>query len=56
MQQFLTYGRQLTAEELELISIDDDMAPKPSPPTMELFREQVRVLKKSQSMFNTWHT
>jgi hypothetical protein len=56
MQQFLTYGRQLTAEELELISIDDDMAPKPSPPTMELFREQVRVLKKSQSIFNTWHT
>lgn len=41
MQQFLTYGHQLTAEELELIAIDDDTAPKPSPPNMELFREQV---------------
>ncbi|XP_021937393.1 dynein beta chain, ciliary isoform X2 [Zootermopsis nevadensis] len=41
MQQFLTYGHQLTAEELELIAIDDDTAPKPSPPNMELFREQI---------------
>jgi len=41
MQQFLTYGRQLTADELELVAIGDDGAPKPSPPSMELFREQV---------------
>jgi hypothetical protein len=45
MQQFLTYGRQLTADELELVALDDDMAPKPNPPNMELFREQVCVFK-----------
>lgn len=43
MQQFLTYGRQLTADEIELVALDDDMAPKPNPPNMELFREQVCV-------------
>jgi dynein heavy chain len=47
MQQFLSYGRQLTADELELVALDDDMAPKPSPPNMELFREQVEVFKIS---------
>jgi dynein heavy chain len=41
MQQFLAYGRQLTADELELVAIGDEMAPKPSLPNMELFREQV---------------
>jgi len=41
MQQFLTYGRQLTADELELVAIGDDGAPNPNPPSMELFREQV---------------
>jgi hypothetical protein len=41
MQQFLTYGRQLTADELELVALDDDGAPNLSPPNMEMFREQV---------------
>lgn len=45
MQQFLTYGRQLTADELELVALDDGTAPKPNPPNMELFREQVCVSK-----------
>lgn len=45
MQQFLTYGRQLTTDELELVALNDDMVPKPNPPNMEHFREQVCVFK-----------
>jgi dynein heavy chain len=51
MQQFLTYGRQLTTDELDLIALGDEMAPKPSPPNMELFREQVWVFQISNHSY-----
>lgn len=41
MCQFLTYGRQLTADEVQLVALEDDLAPERNPPNMELFREQV---------------
>lgn len=41
LNQFLTYSRQLTSEELELVQLKDPDAPKPSPPRMEAFREQI---------------
>ena len=44
MQQFLTYGRQLTPEEQELLALEDNTAPKPCAPTKDLFREQVLIL------------
>lgn len=41
MQQFLNYGRQLTAEEFDLILLEDASAPSLNPPTIEQFKEQV---------------
>ncbi|XP_012283270.1 dynein beta chain, ciliary [Orussus abietinus] len=41
MQQFLEYGRQLTADEMEMILGQDLKRPVPSPPKMEQFREQI---------------
>ena len=41
LDNFLTYSRQLTAEEAELVAMQDPLAPQPSPPRMEHFREQV---------------
>ncbi|XP_015596133.2 dynein beta chain, ciliary [Cephus cinctus] len=41
MQQFLEYSRQLNLEEMEMIAVLDPKAPKPSPPRMEQFREQI---------------
>ncbi|KAL1493068.1 hypothetical protein ABEB36_011203 [Hypothenemus hampei] len=38
LKQFLTYGRQLSKEELES---EDSPIPKPNPPKMEGFREQI---------------
>lgn len=41
MQQFLTYGRQLTGEEFDLILLDDASAPQPTAPEIDQFKEQV---------------
>lgn len=41
MEVFLEYGRQLEADELEMISNKDPDAPQPCPPTIEAFREQI---------------
>lgn len=41
LKQFLTYGRPLTQEELDLVHAKDSLAPKKNPPSMEMFREQV---------------
>nr|CAD7441492.1 unnamed protein product [Timema bartmani] len=41
MLQFLKYGRQLTNDELDLMTLEDSTAPEPSPPKMEQFREQI---------------
>ncbi|CAH1184540.1 unnamed protein product, partial [Phyllotreta striolata] len=41
LHQFLNYGRQLTNDELEYLGMQDPMAPKPNPPKMEQFREQI---------------
>lgn len=58
MQQFLNYGRQLTAEEFDLILLEDASAPPPSPPTIEQFKEQVSSLrihfKCGLTHFGTW--
>lgn len=45
MQQFLNYGRQLTAEEFDLILLEDASAPPLNPPTIEQFKEQVIIVK-----------
>lgn len=41
MDQFLRYGRQLTLEEMDLVTMGDAMAPEETPPSMELFKQQV---------------
>lgn len=41
LDNFLTYSRQLTSEELEWLAINDPLAPKPCQPKMEQFREQI---------------
>lgn len=41
MHQFLTYSRQLSTEEIELILLEDASAPRTVSPTIEQFREQV---------------
>lgn len=41
LSNFLTYSRQLTNEEFEWLAINDPLAPKPCPPKMEQFREQI---------------
>ncbi|KAL0281201.1 UNVERIFIED_CONTAM: hypothetical protein PYX00_002260 [Menopon gallinae] len=41
LSQFLTYGRQLTMEEYDLVTANDPLQPKPCPPKMEQFREQI---------------
>ena len=41
LKQILVYGRQLTVEELELVTLKDAFAPKPTTPKMETFREQI---------------
>lgn len=43
LSQFLTYGRQLTMEEYDLVTSNDALQPKPCPPKMEQFREQVLI-------------
>lgn len=63
LQQFLTYGRQLNNEENELVILKDSMAPKPKPPKMEQFREQIDNFEnifnevehmKTEEVFNAW--
>ncbi|XP_031336595.1 dynein beta chain, ciliary isoform X1 [Photinus pyralis] len=63
MEQFLTYGRQLTNDELELVQLKDPAAPERSPPKMEHFREQIdnfenlyNEIEKMQTtqIFNAW--
>ncbi|KAG8222097.1 hypothetical protein J437_LFUL000860, partial [Ladona fulva] len=41
MKQFLSYGRQLTPEEADLVNLGDSLAPPISPPTMDHFKEQI---------------
>ncbi|KAL3274195.1 hypothetical protein HHI36_015611 [Cryptolaemus montrouzieri] len=63
LKQFLTYGRQLNNEEYDLVMLKDSMAPKPSPPRMEQFREQIDHFEnlfnevehmKTEEIFNAW--
>ncbi|XP_046391607.1 dynein beta chain, ciliary-like [Ischnura elegans] len=42
LQQFLVYGRQLTPDELDLVTYDPSFI-KESPPTMAQFKEQIDV-------------
>ncbi|KAF4519850.1 hypothetical protein B566_EDAN005192, partial [Ephemera danica] len=41
MDLFLRYGRQLTLEEMDLVTMGDAMAPEETPPSMELFKQQI---------------
>lgn len=41
MEIFLTFGRFLESDELDLIAMHDFGAPKPCQPTIEMFREQI---------------
>ncbi|XP_034234645.1 dynein beta chain, ciliary [Thrips palmi] len=41
LDNFLTYSRQLTSEEHDLLALMDPLAPTPSPPKMDHFREQI---------------
>lgn len=41
MEIFLTYGRMLNSEEIELASFDDPAAPPKCPPKIESFRDQI---------------
>lgn len=41
MQQFLEYSRQLSLDEMEMITLLDPKAPRKIPPKMEQFREQI---------------
>lgn len=41
MELFLNYGRILDADEIDMISNKDPAAPKPTPPTIEAFREMI---------------
>lgn len=41
MDLFLEYGRILDADEIDMISNKDPSAPKPTPPTIEAFREMI---------------
>ncbi|CAG9831722.1 unnamed protein product [Diabrotica balteata] len=63
LDQFLTYGRQLNNEELDYLGMNDPLAPKPSPPKMEHFREQIDNFEnlsnqvetiKEAEIFNNW--
>ncbi|XP_065217396.1 dynein beta chain, ciliary [Planococcus citri] len=63
MQQFLTYGRQLTGEEFELILLEDASAPQPVAPEIDQFREQIDnfenlyqevQLLENVKVFNNW--
>lgn len=63
LHQFLTYSRQLTNEEYELVQLNDPDAPKPCPPKMEAFREQIDNFEtlfneveslKTEHIFSGW--
>ncbi|XP_022915026.2 dynein beta chain, ciliary isoform X1 [Onthophagus taurus] len=63
LQQFLTYGRQLTGEEIDLLFLKDSQAPKPCPPRMDSFREEIDRFEslyaeieqiQTQKIFNSW--
>lgn len=41
MSMFLSYGRFLDVDEIELIALQESTAPEPSSPTIEAFREQI---------------
>lgn len=41
MEYFLEFGRMLDPDEIELLALNEPGAPKPSPPTIEAFREQI---------------
>lgn len=41
MDQFLNYGRQLSPEEMDLITMQDPMAPRHTPPALDLFEQQM---------------
>lgn len=44
LAQFLTYGRQLTMEEMDLVAANDPAQPKLCAPKIDDFREQVNSL------------
>lgn len=41
MELFLEYGRILDPDEIDMVSNKDPAAPKPTPPTIEAFREMI---------------
>lgn len=48
MDQFITYARQLTMEEMDLVNLGDSLAPKPVAPTMAQYKEQVCNLNSTK--------
>lgn len=56
MSQFLSYGRQLTGEEMDLVAAGDSMQPELSTPKMDLFREQVKNFLQTITALQTYHT
>ncbi|XP_072155544.1 dynein beta chain, ciliary isoform X1 [Bemisia tabaci] len=63
MDQFITYARQLTMEEMDLVNLGDSLAPKPVAPTMAQYKEQIDTFESlfaeveelnSVQVFNSW--
>lgn len=63
LKQFLTYGRQLTPDEMDLVALRDPAAPEHNAPKMEAFREQIDIYEnlyteveglKTEQIFNAW--
>ncbi|EFA11309.2 dynein beta chain, ciliary [Tribolium castaneum] len=63
LEHFLTYSRQLTGEEIDWVNLKDSAAPKPNPPKMEQFREQIDNFEnlynevermQTEHTFNSW--
>lgn len=63
LNQFLSYSRQLTNEEMDWINIKDPAAPKVNPPKIEQFREQIDHFEtlyneveqmQTEHVFNSW--
>lgn len=63
LKQFLTYGRQLSLDEIELLILNDPHAPQPTSPKMEAFREEIDKFEnlyaeieseETEKVFNSW--
>ncbi|KAG8226803.1 hypothetical protein J437_LFUL002849 [Ladona fulva] len=63
LQQFLLYGRQLTPDELDLVTDDVEHNIKESPPSLQQFKEQIDIFEclylevdkiDAVKVFNQW--